>query len=273
MSAGAIWWGLAAPPGAFLLNILATLALIGPGLVITNVLVARFESARTREEVESRTAPLLLLLLSHFNVFIQMGNEFLEMINAQIKKKNPEATGYSLMPLADTLSDARARINLLQSSVTYIDADPPPGVDSRNLPLIHRLEFPDTHGILHLVERIDQDIPMPLAVLAAQGLLTWSKRVGIDFIDRYPNMRIFRDPGDDWVYMLVEPTKVGFAEAGAYAYPPYGSDSHKERYVDIVKYAECLMNTLIKAEVLLKLILSETPKDILPQQRLQTKSD
>jgi hypothetical protein len=114
---------------------------------------------------------------------------------------------------------------------------------------------------------------MPLAVLTAQGLLTYSKRVGIDFIDRYPNKRICREPGDDWVYMPVEPTKVGFAEASAYAYPPYGSDTHKERYVDIVKYAECLMNALNKAELLLNMILANTPKGILPQHRLQTTFD
>jgi len=152
----------------------------------------------------------------------------------------------------------------MNSSVTYLDAYPPPGIDSRRLPLLKSLEFPDARAVLHVVERIDRDIPMPLAMFAAQKMVTWSERVGLDFYDRRKNMRIF-DP-NPWVYVLLEPTKVGFAEIGAYAYPPDGSDSHEERYVDIVKYAECLMTTFARAEMLLKLILSEVPKENLPEQ-------
>lgn len=268
ISIAAIWWGLAAPPSDFLLNILATLALLGPGLVITNVLVARVESARAKQERHNRTAPVLLLLLSHFNEVIKMGNDFLSMITVQVKNEDPNASGYSLMPLADTLQDARDRIGLLKSSVIYLDADTPRAVTSRRLELTHRLNFPDTHSILHLIERIDRDIPIPLAVLAAQGLLSYSKRVGIDFVDRYPNTNPLRPLGDNWRYVLVQPTKVGFAEASAFAYPPYGSDAHDKRYIDIIKYAECLMQSLNIAEVLLKMILFEIPQDILPQQRL-----
>jgi hypothetical protein len=264
ISAGAIWWGLAAPPGDFLLNVLAALALLGPGLVITNVLVARVDSLRAKEEAETRTAPLLYLLLLHFNEFILMGNDYLEMITAEIQRKNPQATGFAPMEMADTLPDALSKIGLMNSSVTYLDADPPPGIDSRRLPLLKSLEFPDARAVLHVVERIDRDIPMPLAMFAAQKMVTWSERVGLDFYDRRKNMRIF-DP-NPWVYVLLEPTKVGFAEIGAYAYPPDGSDSHEERYVDIVKYAECLMTTFARAEMLLKLILSEVPKENLPEQ-------
>lgn len=274
MSVGAVCWGVLAPPGDFLLNILATLAVIGPGLVVTNVLVARIESSRKRQQIEGRTAPLLLLLLSHFNEFIQMGNDFLEMATAVAKKHDAKAIGYTAMPLANNLYDAKIRLKFLHTTAIYIDADPPPG-GNRYLPLPgHSLEFPDTHGIRNIVERIDQDVPIPNAVLAAQMLYTFAERVGIDFFDRYNNTSIYQLPGEESIYKHVQPTKVGFTEASAYAYPPYGSDPAEERCVDIIKYAECLMNTLNKAATLVEVVLIEIPDYIpLPQERLQDHFD
>ena len=55
MSAAAIWRGWVVDSQGFVVNILAALALVGPGLVLSNVLVARFEGARAREEAEKRT--------------------------------------------------------------------------------------------------------------------------------------------------------------------------------------------------------------------------
>ena len=102
LSGAAIWWGLVGRPSDFVLNILATLALVGPGLIITNVIVAKIESSRATRQSRIRAAPMLKLVLSHFNEFIVMGNDFLEMNTAVVKATDPDLHGFSPMPLANT---------------------------------------------------------------------------------------------------------------------------------------------------------------------------
>jgi hypothetical protein len=268
LSLAAIWWGVTGTPTDFLLNILATLALLGPGLVITNVVVSRSEKSRMLRQSKTRAEPMLRLLLSHFNDFIKMGNDYLEMMTAVVRAADPNHQGFNPMPLANTLTEARSGINLLCSSVTYLDADSPPGTP-RWLPLPkHRLEFADTEGILHLIERIDRETPIPISVHGAQKLLAYSKGVGLDFVDLHESTSIYADPGELETRPLGS-TKVGYLEAGAYAYPPYGSDAAKWRSVDVVKYAECLMNSLHRAEAVLKAVLLEAPGDILPERRIE----
>src|SRR4051794_24659832 len=52
LSAVAVWLGLKAAPGDFSLNILANLSLLGPGLILTNIIAARWKSRRREVAID-----------------------------------------------------------------------------------------------------------------------------------------------------------------------------------------------------------------------------
>lgn len=259
LSGVAIWLGATLDGKTFLLNILAALALVGPGLVLSNVLVRRFEAIRAREEAEQRTVPFLLFTHGAFIQFVEMANDFLEMASAEIKKADADATGYEQLPIAATLPELHQSIKQALSCIMAIDSSPPPAVTSM-LPLPDRaLRFPHTHVLLRLVEMIDREIPMPFAVLLAHRLWSYSNDVGIDFGDSYQIRSRYATAED--VRNIISP-KVGFAEIVNYAQPDTRAQS--KRYIGTASYAGCIMTMLSQADTLLKIIIAEVPTDILP---------
>ncbi|BBY24128.1 hypothetical protein [Mycobacterium stomatepiae] len=261
ISAGAIWWGSTIDFQNFWLNVLAALALLGPGLVLSNLLVSRFESIRSREEAEARTEPLLIFTHGLFSGFIDMANELLSMASSEIRRADPKAFGYEDFPkphtlpaLCDVLRDARR-------TIVAFDANPPVGVTTKlPLPDDRGLTFPRTKLVLTVVEMMDREIPMPLTVLAAHGLWDSSNNVGVDFIAAYPNESPLRAPGDD--FRNVVSSQVGFAAIGNYC--DTGARGRAKRHVGTVSYVECVMNSLRQAEVILKSVISVVPDEILP---------
>lgn len=128
LSAGAIWAGSVIDPPNFLLNILATLALLGPGLVLSNVLVARFESIRSLKEAESRAAPLLILAHGIFTPFIDMANDLLSMASVAVRTDDPNASGYDDFPKPHTLPELRDVLREALRTIEAFNSNPPPGV-------------------------------------------------------------------------------------------------------------------------------------------------
>ncbi|MCV7299446.1 hypothetical protein H7J93_07335 [Mycobacterium barrassiae] len=259
-SAAAIWRGSSVDFHNFWLNVLATLALLGPGLVLSNLLVSRFETIRSREEAESRTEPLLIFVHGLFSGFIDMANDLLSMVSAEVRKADPKAFGYDHFPKPHTLPALRDVLEEAFRTIEAFDANPPPAVTTR-LPLPdHGLSFPRTKLILTVVEMMDREIPMPLTVLGAHGLWDYSNNVGVDFIDAYPNENPLRAPGDD--FRNVISSQVGFAAIANYC--EAGARGRAKRHVATVSYTECVMNSLRQAEMVLTHIISDVPDEILP---------
>lgn len=125
----------------------------------------------------------------------------------------------------------------------------------------HRgLTFPRTKLILTLIETMDRQIPMPLIVLAAHGLLDYSHNVGVDFFDAYPNRNPLRPLGAHSQYVVS--SHVGFAAIGNYCQP--GARGQAKRNVGTVSYTECVMDSLRQAELILTKVISDVPEKILP---------
>lgn len=171
----AVGWGAPLDPRGFTVNILADLALIGPALLLSNVIVMRIRAARARARIE----PLLRLVIQLVQFAVQTTQQACDMLGVEASLDLPpqqigdmaELQALTLPRLAAALSAARAAL--------------PPAEQRGNLPreldIKDPLQFPRFGMVLRLVRQMDDIHPMPWTISAANIAEDWSDRCGVDF--------------------------------------------------------------------------------------------
>lgn len=242
-----------------LVNILAALALIGPGLVITNVLVARFDEIRDRNDTERRVKPLITLAYAMFAEYIEMADDFLISIAARAEREGVEPPPtFELPSKGDTLATLKDALSATETVVNQaFESRAPSAKDPDVLPVPdHAVGFPRCYRLLTLVELLDRDIPMPEAVLMAHGLFDYSRTAGVDFLDWYDSRSIYANEGEgNWIIV----PKVGFAEIQNSTQPSVRTGIDRRVY-GAESYHGAVSKTLSLAHMVLDFMLTDIPE-------------
>lgn len=169
------WWAKPWDSTGFSVNLLADLALIGPALLLSNVIVVRVRAARARARIE----PLLQQVIHVAQSSIQTVQQACDMLGVEVSLEMvpgpigdpPELHPWTLSWLEGALSDARLAL--------------PPVTQRGNLPeqldIGNPFEFPRFGLMLRLIRQMYDFHPMPRAISAANEADDWSDRCGVDF--------------------------------------------------------------------------------------------
>jgi hypothetical protein len=169
------WWAKPWDSTGFSVNLLADLALIGPALLLSNVIVVRVRAARARARIE----PLLHQVIHVAQSSIQTAQQACDMLGVEVSLEMvpepigdpPELQPWTLSWLEGALSDARLAL--------------PPVTQRGNLPkqldIDNPFEFPRFGLMLRLIRQMDDFHPMPRAISTANEADDWSDRCGVDF--------------------------------------------------------------------------------------------
>jgi hypothetical protein len=237
-------------PWPFLSNALANLILIGPALVVSNVLVAYVRRTRSDNRAAQHVALIGMLLTSSINV----ANDFLAILGSEKRCAQPKViTDEGKVDLRGTLAaiDAAAE-TAKQASAEFAakTADSPP----RSLPvpgdsISH--DLPNFNAVQTEVTLLDREIPCHFTVLSASTAEYFSRFCYVDFVWEPANPQC-----------IVEP-KIGFPEISVWMLRA-GSTSGRIS-LDLRTYQAFVFKCLFAARTVLDTILRYYPKRLLPQ--------
>jgi len=170
------WWAKPWDSTGFSVNLLADLALIGPALLLSNVIVVRVRAARARTRIE----PLLHEVVRVARSGIQTAQQACDMLGVEVSLAMvpgpigdpPELQPWTLSGLEGALSDARAALPAVTQR----------GLLPMQLDIGNPVEFPRFGLMLRLIQQMDGLHPMPRAISAANEADDWSDRCGVDFL-------------------------------------------------------------------------------------------
>ncbi len=249
ISAASLALGWYRDGGGLLNNVLAGLVLIGPGLVLSNILVARYEAIRDAKSAKDRTKPLLNLTYGTLGKVQDMADDFIISVATRARTENADFTVAIAVPRGDTLITLQAS---MADAIRAVDEafEARPQVDPDTLPLPdHVVQFPSCHNIAKLIELLDRVVPMPHAVLTAHQLLNNSQRAEVDFLDWHEDRSPLRPLEGDHGHWVIQP-KLGFAEIQHFTQPSVRTGVDRRTY-SAESYYHIVARTLSNAHLLL----------------------
>ncbi|MGV9710735.1 hypothetical protein ACWDTI_08730 [Gordonia sp. NPDC003424] len=160
-----------------LVNLLSGLAIVGPALVVSNIVVAKVQTYRTMHQAELDVALINILLWSAIDV----ARDCLEVLRVERPLLELPEPGHSefasMFRLKRAIEDAQDAIHTAYES---------PGIEpAPHLELLgHPMATPPYANVLRFMERLDTRIPCRNAVMSAIGAADWTNRVNVDFVYR-----------------------------------------------------------------------------------------
>jgi hypothetical protein len=150
-------------------NVLADLVLVGPALLLSNIIVKRIQEARARV----RIAPLLAVIAQLLHWAVPTAKQALEMLETEADLDIPvEGDEHiTLARVESALADAATQLERATQGRR------PPATWDIQQPLW----FPRFGAIRRLVEQANQSYPMPWSIAAANLAEDWAERCGVDF--------------------------------------------------------------------------------------------
>jgi hypothetical protein len=178
MSAAALLYALTSDWLGVVANIIADLILIGPALLISNIIVRRIQDARVRARVQ----PLLHVIAQLLHWAVPTAKQALDTleIKADLDMPGPGEEQIRLAHVERALADAIAQL--------HAHHGPPPTMLAISKPL----SFPRFSAIRRLVQQADQAYPMPWSIAAANLAEDWAERCGVDFMYRHDGQLLRR---------------------------------------------------------------------------------
>jgi len=172
LSVGALVLGTNIDPRGVASNVLADLILVGPALLLSNIIVRRVQDARTRQ----RIAPLIHVAVQLLDAAVQTGRQALEITDTAAGRdtahKDRAHGGLTVEVVDAALADAA---NQLESAMRE---QPLPPAFTVGEPL----RFPRFATISLLLQQANQSYPMPWTIAAANITQDWAQRCGVDFV-------------------------------------------------------------------------------------------
>ncbi len=166
------WWVKPWDSTGFSVNLLADLALIGPALLLSNVIVVRLRAARARARID----PLLRVVLGLVQFAVKTTQQACEVLGVEASLDMPpdptaDVRSMTFPRLVNALSGARAAL--------------PPANQRADLPkrleIKEPFQFPKFGLILRIILQMNEEHPMPWTIGAANVAEDWSDRCGVDF--------------------------------------------------------------------------------------------
>jgi hypothetical protein len=177
LSVVAVGFGVCLDRHGFTVNVLAALALVGPGLFFTNVVIRWGQAARATKRLEVFRP----FAIQQLQVAVQTAQQALEMVGIEPKLDVPPPP-YQMEELR-SLSFSK-----LEAALSSATAAMPP-VDQRHtfpteLEIKAPLALPHYNMIVHFVDRMDFFHPMPSTKGTASLAKDWAERHVLDFVYR-----------------------------------------------------------------------------------------
>jgi hypothetical protein len=177
LSTFALGYGVFMDWRGFALNVAAALVLLGPALVISNVLVKTIQEARLRR----RIAPLAITTTQTLHWAAGTAKQAFDMlgVGATVDLATKDNQPFSTMDRVESaLADAYAALKSICDDQERFP---------REINLVRPLEFPPLGAIRRLVEQIDRSCPVPLTVTLAHIAEDWGERRGVNFYYAEPD--------------------------------------------------------------------------------------
>lgn len=179
ISAFGLGWGIWADWHGFALNLSASITLIGPGLLISNVIVRRVQTVRVRRQLE----PMVGLVYNMLFSATQTAQQACDMLGIE--------AAFDVAPESNVVSDLASVVRTLtfsrvDSALADAKAALPTSDDLSTFPRellpSNALVFPRFGVVLRYIEQIDQRHPIPWAVSTAILADDWADGCGVDFV-------------------------------------------------------------------------------------------
>jgi hypothetical protein len=183
MSAAAWIYGCFAGFGSFLLNTAAALGIVGPALLISNVVVKALQDARGRANIRPLLQPVNTLLCGVFDAvdpaFTALGYEG-PRESHQVLIDKPD--------FAKLAAELDRTLRRLQSALSGCQVES--GDIVRD---IHPLTVPHFSFVSKLILQADRHYQMPWSVAGAVTAADWGETISFDFIYGLPSPPFTRD--------------------------------------------------------------------------------
>ncbi|MGV0161353.1 hypothetical protein ACRU3B_18165 [Mycobacterium colombiense] len=160
------------------MNVAAAVALLGPGLLLSNVIVKRIQAARALTRLE----PLVRFVIVQLQLAVTTTQQACDMLGITVSLDVP--TPGATQPA----NIHKLTFERLETALNNASAALPPIEQQPNFPgeleIKTPLTFPSYSMALRLIRQMDQIHPMPWTVTSANVAEDWSERCGVDFIYR-----------------------------------------------------------------------------------------
>jgi hypothetical protein len=254
--------GLLLAPKALLGNVLANLVLIGPALVLSNLLVAYVRRTRSDNRAEMQLGMLGLLLSD----CIKVANAYLATLGSEMRCPEP-----SVFTPDRRRVDLRGELASIANAALKVEqADKEHFVKAAedrkfSLPLSgesrESLTLPNFAAVQTTVALLDREIPCPLALLSASAAEHFSRHCYIDFVFEgtgSPFRPLAEDPP-----RVAEP-KIGFGEISVWMARAQRAKSSRVTF-DLASYDEFVQECLHRAHTILEQVIECCPERLLPE--------
>jgi hypothetical protein len=150
-------------------------ALVGPGLLLSNVIVKFIQAARARTRLE----PLLRFVIAQLRLAVTTSQQACDMLGISVSL-DVLTRGATQPPAIQNLT-----LHRLETALNNASAALPPVAQQPNFPgeleITTPLNFPSYSMVLRLIRQMDQILPMPWTITSANIADNWSERCGVDF--------------------------------------------------------------------------------------------
>jgi hypothetical protein len=238
-SAFALGWGLSFNWRGLALNVAASLVLIGPAVVLSNIIVKRIQDARAKR----RTVPFLYTVAQLLHWAVRSAQQAFDMLGVEATVDLPSDD--DPFPTLDRVEAA------LADALTQLESATEGRELPRTLNLVAPLVFPPFGVVRSLIEQIDRSYPMPWTVGMAHITEDWSDRRGIDFYYARP----IRGP--------VRRRYVGLGQIEEHSWGTNSTTAVHRR-----DYLGCVLGSLRHAQAIIRRLIEEIPPSLrtLPSQ-------
>jgi hypothetical protein len=251
--------GLFTDVAGLLSNVFANLVLIGPALVISNIVVAYVQRARSRQRAAWRMAVVAALL----SISVKVANDFLVMLGSDIRSPTPEVLTPDGVPdlhaLAGALDEASKAVEVAVKKYAKEAGENP----KIWMPIKgDLLALPNLAAVQTVVTLLDCEIPCSDALLSASAAEQFSRFGYIDFVFHPTNPPMF-GPSPGMAEYIREP-KIGFGEISVWMERAmFRSDDHIT--VGIASYDEFVRQCLFRSRNVIRDIIEIAPASTIAQ--------
>jgi hypothetical protein len=259
LTAVGVGGGLLTDADGLVSNVFANLVLIGPALVISNIVVAYVQRARSRRRAAWHMAVIVALL----SISVKVANDFLAMLGSEVRCSTPEVFTLDGIPdlhvLADALYEASKAVELeVKKYANEAGENPKIWMPIKG----DVLALPNFAAVQTVVTQLDREIPCSDALLSASAAEQFSRFGYIDFVFHPPSPPIF-GPSPGMAEYIREP-KIGFGEISVWMERAMlRSDDHIT--VGIASYDEFVRQCLFRSQNITRDIIGIAPDGSIAQ--------
>jgi hypothetical protein len=258
--------GLIIDAGELVGNVFANLVLLGPALVISNILVAYVRRARSHKRAEWHMAVIGVLLLPG----VKVANDFLEMLGSETRC-DVEGLIAGLFT-RDGILDLHGLVASLDDAADNVEKATDQYLSDKGddleiwMPIKGEvLALPNMAAVQAVVATLDREIPCPDALLSAAAAEQFSRFGFIDFVFHGSGSMYGPPPG---LASYVREPKIGFGEISAWMLRGMErADDHIT--VGIESYYSFVLECLSRSKNVIRDIIEVAPKGLIADAREQ----